>query len=361
MQNFWLVGMCQPTDGRRSKRKRISVMHPCSLLHCIWPALVIMSNRNERQSGMNLGSERGDKIVRGFVFERTMWTLGIIVQAPIFNHNLSIQQGWEPFTFGWVGDKVQVSETDDEGYPHIITDIVATSSNRTDCEELPAIQERLEKRKCKPAEHYVDAGYISDPNLSSSRKNNIDLIGPLASFVTPQDRLANGITQSHFQVDAIHNIVICPKGHVATNPSPVNTSLSFRFPLKTCIALRCCTGKGGRTIGISAYYEFTEAARARQKTEAFKKDYYQHRSGVEGSLSAFLQVAPLTWNGHQPGSLDIVPKPNTNRVGLWHAPKPWHRFLLWPLILFPVCQQYLWESHGLSGWERSKVVDSPTD
>jgi hypothetical protein len=39
---------------------------------------------------------------------------------------------------------------------------------------------------------------------------------------------------------------------------------------------------------------FTEAARARQKTEAFKKDYYQHRSGVEGSLSAFLQVAPLT-------------------------------------------------------------------
>lgn len=132
--------------------------------------------------------------------------------------------------FEWVGDKVQVSETDDEGYPHIITDIVATSSNRTDYEELPSIQERLEKRECKPAEHYVDAGYMSGPNLSSSQKNDIDLIGPLANFVTPQDLLPNGITQSYFQIDATNNIVICPKGHIAKKPSPVNNSLSFRFP-----------------------------------------------------------------------------------------------------------------------------------
>ena len=49
--------------------------------------------------------------------------------------------------FEWVGDKVQVTETEDEGYPHIITDMVATSSNRTDYEELPAIQARLEQRE----------------------------------------------------------------------------------------------------------------------------------------------------------------------------------------------------------------------
>ena len=28
--------------------------------------------------------------------------------------------------FEWLGDKVQVTETEDEGYPHIITDMVAT-------------------------------------------------------------------------------------------------------------------------------------------------------------------------------------------------------------------------------------------
>ena len=51
--------------------------------------------------------------------------------------------------FEWVGDKVQVTETDNAGYPHIITDMVATSSNQTDYEELPAIQERLEQRECR--------------------------------------------------------------------------------------------------------------------------------------------------------------------------------------------------------------------
>lgn len=215
--------------------------------------------------------------------------------------------------FEWVGDKVQVTETEDEGYPHIITDMLATSSNRTDYEELPDIQARLEQRECKPAAHYVDAGYMSGPNLSSSQKNDIDLIGPLPNFVTPQAMLPDGITQSHFQIDAKNNIVICPKGQVATNPTPVNNSLSFRFPLKTCAACelrpRCCTGKGGRTIGISAYYELTEAARERQKTEAFKKDYYQHRSGVEGSLSALVRghgMRVSRYIGHQKRNLQAI-------------------------------------------------------
>src|SRR5215211_2783609 len=84
--------------------------------------------------------------------------------------------------FKWVGDKVQVTETEDEGYPHIITDIVGTSSNRTDWEELPAILERLETRACCPAEHYVDAGYVSGPNLEYSQKKHIDLIGPFPNF-----------------------------------------------------------------------------------------------------------------------------------------------------------------------------------
>jgi transposase len=75
----------------------------------------------------------------------------------------------------WVGDKVQVTETDDEGYPHIITDIAGTGSNQTDYQELPTIQERLEERKCKPSEHYVDAGYMSGPNLAHSKELHIDL------------------------------------------------------------------------------------------------------------------------------------------------------------------------------------------
>jgi transposase len=195
--------------------------------------------------------------------------------------------------FEWVGDKVQLTETEDEGYPHIITDIVATSSNRTDYEELPAIQARLEQRDCKPAEHYVDAGYMSGPNLDSSQQKHIDLIGPLPTVVTPQDRLPDGISHADFQFDANNHTVTCPKGYIAKNPSQVGNTLCFHFPQALCatcdLRARCCTGKGGRTIGMSAYYELTEAARERQKTAAFKKDYHQHRSGVEGSLSALVR------------------------------------------------------------------------
>ena len=54
-------------------------------------------------------------------------------------------------------------------------------------------------------------------------------------------------------------------------------NLRFQLPKHICAACplqsRCCTGQGGRTIGVSAHYELVQQARARQKTEAFKQDY----------------------------------------------------------------------------------------
>jgi hypothetical protein len=231
----------------------------------------------------------------------------------------------------WVGDKVQLTETDDEGYPHLITDIVGTGSNRTDYEELAPIQQRLEKRHCKPGEHYVDAGYMSGPNLKDSQNRQIDLIGPLPVVVTPQDLLPDGITQAQFQVDATHQRVTCPQGHTVGNPTPVGNSLRFRFPKQVCAACelrpRCCTGKGGRTIGISAHYQQVQAARERQSTETFKKDYHQHRSGVEGSLSALARGNGLRvgrYIGQQKRHLQAVftgCAANLKRTARWLAGK----------------------------------------
>ena len=195
--------------------------------------------------------------------------------------------------FEWLGDKVQVTETEDEGYPHIITDMLATNSNQTDYEELALIQDRLIKRQCKPGEHYVDAGYMSGPNLAHSHDLEIDLLGPLPEVVTPQDRLPDGVTQAQFQMDPQKKIAICPQGHQACNPSLTENTWSFHFPQKVCAACllhaRCCTGQGGRTVGMNIHYDLVQMARTRQKTEAFKKDYHQHRSGVEGSLSALVR------------------------------------------------------------------------
>lgn len=243
----------------------------------------------------------------------------------------------------WVGDKVQLTETEDEGYPHLITDIVGTGSNHTDYEELSPIQLRLEKRRCKPSEHYVDAGYLSGPNLKDSQAREIDLIGPLPTIVTPQDRIPDGITHAQFQVDIQNMCVACPQGHTASNPSPVGNSLHFRFPKPVCATCelrpRCCTGKGGRTIGISAYYEQVRAARNRQETETFKKDYHLHRSGVEGSLSALVRGNGLRvarYIGHKKRHLQVVftgCAANIQRTARWQAGiRPQTRYKGWGFV-----------------------------
>ena len=102
--------------------------------------------------------------------------------------------------FEWTGDKVRVSETEDAGSPHMITNRVATSRHRTDDEELASIPGRLEQRACKPAEQYVDAGYMSRPILNSSQKNEIDLIGPLPNFVTPRTGCRMGSRKPTFKL-----------------------------------------------------------------------------------------------------------------------------------------------------------------
>jgi hypothetical protein len=93
--------------------------------------------------------------------------------------------------------------------------------------ELSPIQQRLEKRQCQPGEHYVDAGYMSGPNLKDSQVRAIDLIGPLPTIVTPQDRLPEGITQAQFQVDIQNMCVTCPQGLPLRTPPRWVTACVF--------------------------------------------------------------------------------------------------------------------------------------
>jgi len=193
----------------------------------------------------------------------------------------------------WLGAKVQLTETDDEDRPHLITDIMVTNSARTDYEALEDIQARLAERDCLPASHYADSGYLSGSNLANSQGQGIDLIGPLAPVITPQDRLPDGITWDQFEVDLSNNRATCPGGHSIEKSWQDDRVIRFKFPEKTCQACplrpRCCTGKGGRTLGVSPFYEHLRAARARQESDDFKQDYHNHRSGVEGSLSALIR------------------------------------------------------------------------
>ena len=194
---------------------------------------------------------------------------------------------------GWTGYKLQVTETDDDGYPHLITDIAVTPSVEDDRSALPEIQERQKQRDVLPGERYVDKGYTSGPNLASSAKYSEELLGPLSTPSTPQSRMQDGITNDQFQVDFEQRTVRCPQGHTARLKRQGKAGWCAQFATANCAAcllrMRCCSGKQGRSMSFRDDYEQLVAARARQQTEAFKAAYQQHRGGVEGCLSVLVR------------------------------------------------------------------------
>lgn len=193
----------------------------------------------------------------------------------------------------WVGYKLQVTETDDEDQPHLVTDIAITSSVETDYEALPAVQERLAARELLPSEQFVDGGYVNTANLVCSAERQVDLFGPARQDSTPQARMAAGITLDQFQIDLAARTAVCPAGQQVQVGTSRGQKLVFRFPRAVCAACplrpRCCTGQGGRSLKLGRHHAVLQTARARQETEAFKRSYRQHRGGVEGCLSALVR------------------------------------------------------------------------
>lgn len=232
----------------------------------------------------------------------------------------------------WVGDKLQVSETDDEGYPHLITDIAMTSSVETDAVALESIQARLETRDLLPGEQLSDAAYVSGPNLARSQKRNIDLIGPAPEDQSPQARMPDGFTQDQFRLDWEANVAICPAGQMSNKGIQHSSGgIQFRFRKAVCqtcpLRSRCCSGTGGRTITISPHHDLLQSARARQETEDFKAVYRQHRGGVEGCLSALVRghgIRKKRYIGQAKGHLQALftgAAVNLRRVASWLAGK----------------------------------------
>ncbi len=152
------------------------------------------------------------------------------------------------------GGKVQVTETDDEDQPHLITDIAATCSSHTDYTALPEIQARLKARQCLLSKQYADSGYVSGPNLAHSAQREIDLIGPVFAVISRQSKIPQGITTKQFVIDIVKGQATCPAGHSVLPDFGWAGKVRFRFPEEVCatcaLRSRCCTGQRGRTLCV---------------------------------------------------------------------------------------------------------------
>jgi transposase len=196
----------------------------------------------------------------------------------------------------WVGYKVHLTESCDEGYPHLITDVHTTASTATDVKQLSAIQQRLAASGVLPAEQLADASYVCGSNLVSSHAHQIDLIGPAYKDNTWQAKADEGFDVASFRVDWEKKIVTCPRERQSIRWSQTKTArgrsmIHIDFSpddCSACLSRSSCTRAKNlpRTLTLQPReeHEAIQFARRRQKTEAFAPLYSQ-RAGIEGTIS----------------------------------------------------------------------------
>ena len=199
-------------------------------------------------------------------------------------------------SMGWVGYKVHLTESCDEGLPHLITDVHTTAATATDVKQLTLIQQRLAANGMLPAFQLADSSYVCGSNLVSSHARQIDLIGPPYKDKTWQAKADEGFDVANFRIDWEKKTVICPRERQSIRWSETKTArgrsmIHIDFSPGDCSACptrpSCTRAKDlPRTLTLQPKeeHEAIQFARRRQKTEEFASLYSQ-RAGIEGTVS----------------------------------------------------------------------------
>jgi transposase len=199
----------------------------------------------------------------------------------------------------WTGYKVHLTETCEKESPHLITHVTTTAATTTDEAMTETIHAELEQTDLTPRQHLLDSGYITAPILvSSQRQYGIEVIGPARVDVKWQANTEQGIDVSQFRLDWDQQQATCPQGHASISWTPAidhrkNEVIKIKFSTKdcgVCPLLTHCTRSEKKykrrtlTVRPQAQHEALQAARRRQQTRAFAKEYAL-REGIEATIS----------------------------------------------------------------------------
>jgi transposase len=201
-------------------------------------------------------------------------------------------------TTTWTGAKVHLSESYDPNLPHLLTHIETTAATEPDFQTLPKIHAALEQKGLLPAEHALDAGYVTIDNLLDSQAQlAVELIGPMRPDTSHQARAQQGFDVAHFVIDWHSQTVTCPQGKTSTVWSPSTDaagrdSITVRFRKQDCsdcpVRSLCTQAKSAARalhLQATAHKQLTlQQARQNQLLPAFK-ERYNPRAGIEGSIS----------------------------------------------------------------------------
>jgi len=191
----------------------------------------------------------------------------------------------------WIGYKAHFTETCDEDFPRLLTQVSTTIAPTPDRQALPDIHEILDQRELLPERHLVDAGYTDAESLVASQKEyQVELVGPTAKDYRWQAREHNGYALTDFSIDWEHEQARCPQGQTSSSWTPTWTrnqeiiKIKFGFAICGACPVRSkCTQAKQRSLSVrrrEAHFAL-DAARKLEQTEEFKKEY-AGRAGVEG-------------------------------------------------------------------------------
>jgi transposase len=242
----------------------------------------------------------------------------------------------------WVGYKVHLTETCDDGAPRLITHVETTPGPTDDGAVTPRIHETLEDQGLLPETHLVDTGYVDAKLLVTSQQDyQVDLLGPTRLDCHWQARAKQGFEAASFKIDWERQQATCPQGKTSLSWSPAVESRSskvikIQFSSKDCgpcPSRRLCTRSKAKyprrtiTLPPEEQYQALKMARERQTTEAFKEQYAL-RSGIEATLSQGIRAFELRrsrYVGLARTHLQHVltaAAMNFVRVGLWFTETP---------------------------------------
>ncbi len=196
----------------------------------------------------------------------------------------------------WVGYKVYLTETCDEGRPHLITHVTTTSAPVADGAVTPEVHRALKAKKLLPRAHLVDTGFLDAALLAASRRDyKVEMVGPTRPDYKWQKRAGLGFEAGRFLIDWERREASCREGRTSSSWTPSsdrqkNPVIRIKFArteCRECPSREHCAGKESRrtlTIRPEEQYKALQAARERERTPEYAREYAR-RAGVEGTIS----------------------------------------------------------------------------
>ncbi|MDX5895174.1 IS1182 family transposase [Rubrobacter radiotolerans] len=210
----------------------------------------------------------------------------------------------------WLGYRVHLTETCDDGAPRILTRVGTATAPTQDDEATAEVHQDLRGRGLLPRIHLVDSAYLDADLLAISREDyGIDLLGPARRNKGWQARERTGFDQSNFEIDWDKEHATCPEGKRSLSWVPGTRRgkpvVWAQFARKDCgacpsqkLCLRHKPAADGRkprkqiTLLPRERHEALKAAREREKTPEYAREY-RRRAGVEGTISRAVRICRI--------------------------------------------------------------------